>query len=337
MIMDDMLTESIERLLAEQCDPAVVRKVEAGESAAALWAQLQESGFADALVPDDAGGAGLALRDVAGLVLACGRHLLPLPLAQTLLARGELARAGVAAPEGPIAFAEQVRRGAEGSLVAHAVPFGMTADWVWAATDEEDLLLPLSAAERTRSGGHHSLHADLRWFSLPAQAVRLPVRLDVRAAGAAVAAGLLAGAMERAGEMAIAYANDRVQFGKPIGKLQAIQQQLSVMCEQMYAARSAALLGLSAADHRADRLRAAVAKSRASEAAATVAAVSHAVHGAIGITAEFDLQLFTRRLHEWRRDHGGESAWQRVLGEAVLATAATPLEFARTTLAPIAA
>ena len=40
--MDDMLTESIERLLAEQCDAAVVRKIEAGESAAALWAQLQD-------------------------------------------------------------------------------------------------------------------------------------------------------------------------------------------------------------------------------------------------------------------------------------------------------
>src|SRR5512134_3281912 len=114
MTMDDMLTESIERLLAEQCDAAVVRKIEGGASSAALWAQLQESGFADALVPEDAGGAGLTLRDVAGLVLACGRHLLPLPLAQTLLARGELARAGMAVPEGPIALAEQLRRAADG-------------------------------------------------------------------------------------------------------------------------------------------------------------------------------------------------------------------------------
>jgi alkylation response protein AidB-like acyl-CoA dehydrogenase len=333
--MDDMLTESIERLLAEQCDAAVVRKIEAGEPAAALWAQLQESGFADALVSEEAGGAGLALREVAGLVLACGRHLLPLPLAQTLLARGELSRAGISVPDGPIAFAEQVRRTPEGALVAHAVPFGLTAEWVWASTAEEDLLLPLAGASRTRSGGHNSLHADVRWSALPAGAVRLPVRLDLRATGAAVAAGLLAGAMERAGEMAIAYANDRVQFGKPIGKLQAIQQQLSVMCEQMYAARSAALLGLSSADHRVNRLQAAVAKSRASEAATTVAAVSHAVHGAIGITAEYDLQLFTRRLHEWRRDHGGEGAWHRELGEAVLASTATPLEFARSTLAPV--
>jgi len=270
-------------------------------------------------------------------VLACGRHLLPLPLAQTLVARGELSRAGVVVPDGPIALAEQVRRTPEGAFVAHAVPFGLTAEWVWAATEEEDLLLPLAGAVRTRSGGHHSLHADVRWSALPAEAVRLPVRLDLRATGAALAAGLLAGAMERAGEMAIGYANDRVQFGKPIGKLQAIQQQLSVMCEQMYAARSAALLGLSSADHRVDRLRAAVAKSRASEAATTVAAVSHAVHGAIGITAEYDLQLFTRRLHEWRRDHGGEGAWHRELGEAVLASTATPLEFARSTLAPVLA
>lgn len=107
--------------------------------------------------------------------------------------------------------------------------------------------------------------------------------------------------------MTIAYANDRVQFGKPIGKLQAIQQQLSVMAEESFAARAAAQLALSGAGWQVDALRAAVGKQRASEAAVTVAAVAHAVHGAIGVTEEYDWELLTRRVHEWRAHYGSES------------------------------
>ena len=68
-----------------------------------------------------------------------------------------------------------------------------------------------------------------------------------------------------------------------------------------------------------DTLHAAVAKSRASAAAAIVAPMAHAIHGAIGVTAELDLQLYTRRLHRWRGEYGSEHAWNLILGQAVLA------------------
>ena len=45
-----------------------------------------------------------------------------------------------------------------------------------------------------------------------------------------------------------------------------------------------------------------------------MAEAAHAVIGAIGISAEHDLQLYTRRLHAMRLAHGSESHWQRVLG-----------------------
>ncbi len=72
-----------------------------------------------------------------------------------------------------------------------------------------------------------------------------------------------------------------------------------------------------------------MAKARASEAAPLVADTAHALHGAIGITEEYDLQLYTRRLHEWRMAHGAESHWHRVVGEQVLASAGTLAEFVR--------
>ena len=48
-------------------------------------------------------------------------------------------------------------------------------------------------------------------------------------------------------------------------------------------------------------------------------AVERSVHGAIGVTAEFDLQLITRRLQQWRGDHGGAAYWQARLGRALVA------------------
>jgi acyl-CoA dehydrogenase len=111
------------------------------------------------------------------------------------------------------------------------------------------------------------------------------------------------------------------------------------MAEQVFAARIAAELGCAGAGAGPlpQPLRAAVAKARASEAAAIVAPIAHAVHGAIGITAELDLQLHTRRIHEWRADYGSELHWNRVLGRALLdADAASTLAFMHARLLPSA-
>jgi len=333
-MMDQILTDSFEQLILEQCDPARIRRIEAGEPTESLWALLHESGFMDALVPEDRGGAGLGLRDVADLFIACGRHALPVPVAHTALARAELSLAGIEPPSGSITLADRCRVDESGTIVASAVPFGLTADWVWARISNDSVsLLPTGEAERQLSGGHGSLAADLRWKSRPAAAISatgiVDSAFDLRSTGAAVNAALLAGAMARVLEMSIGYANERVQFGKPIGKFQAVQQQLSVLSEQTYASRTAALLGLSSITHRVDPRLAAIAKSRASEAAVVAAAIGHAVHGAIGITAEYDLQLYTRPLHEWRREYGGETYWNSLLGRQLLAAAEAPLEFVR--------
>ncbi|HMS04203.1 MAG TPA: acyl-CoA dehydrogenase family protein [Burkholderiaceae bacterium] len=142
---------------------------------------------------------------------------------------------------------------------------------------------------------------------------------------ALVCAALLAGAMRAVFDRSLAYANDRVQFGRPLGKFQAIQHQLAVMAEEVFAARMAARLAYVAADlRRIDPQRVAVAKARTSEAAVEVAAIAHAVHGAIGFTHESDLPLFTLRLHRWRQSAGSESYWHAELGRALVHEHAGP-------------
>lgn len=345
--MDTLLAESVERFLAGCSTPEVVREVERGGAGAgaALWAEVEASGYADLLVGEAAGGAGLDLSEAFAVWLACGRHALPVPLAATMWVRAVLSRAGMAVPPGPLALAPQCSRAADGAISCQGVPFGALADWVLVADAQGSVLLPAAAAERRVSGVHGSLQAHFSWPARVAGALALPESPDTLAAGALMTATLVAGALQRVLEATVAYANDRAQFGKAIGKFQAVQQQLAVMAEQVFAARIAAEAGCAASGIkpgrlRADeieprRLRAAVAKARASEAAEKVVAIAHAVHGAIGVTAEYDLQLYTRRLQEWRADYGSQGYWQGQLGRALLdAPQASTLQFLLDELVP---
>lgn len=310
--MDDLLSHALRQLLEDQCTPALVRSIERGESPAGFWNRLEESGFADALVPEEQGGAGLALSDVFPLMELCGTYATPVPLAETMLARALLANAGVERPGGSIALASG-EPGTGGDLRCASVPFGRVADWVLVQQGAQCLLLPAAQAERGKAV--FPLDAALTWApAAVAAAKRVAGDHDLQALQACAAAAQLAGTLMSVFTRTLQYANERQQFGRPIGKFQAIQHQLSVLSEHAFAARMAAQIGCHAAGATPERLRVAVAKARTSEAALEVAALAHSIHGAIGFTEEFDLQLYTRRLHAWRQAAGSESHWHDVLG-----------------------
>jgi len=147
---------------------------------------------------------------------------------------------------------------------------------------------------------------------------------DIEAAGAGkalaatITAGLMAGAMEALQATTIDYASTRKQFGREISKFQAIQHQIAVMAQEVMAARMAAQAAFVGAPLEVSPLRAAAAKARAGQAAQQVAAIAHAVHGAIGMTQEHHLHKLTGALHAWRLAHGGETYWARELGRWAL-------------------
>jgi acyl-CoA dehydrogenase len=330
---DDIFTESFERLLAGICPAATVRDIEAGAACGPLWSAIAEAGFADLLVSEAGGGAGLSLHDAAPLIEACGRHALPVPLAYTLLVRAALERAGAPQADGPVTIADTPAHAVRDGIRCARVPFGAVSEWIVVTHDGACALWPANAARIERDGIHGSLDASFVWPSVPAEVIPLEPA-DWRAAGAAMTALMMAGAMERLLEMTIAYANDRNQFGKPIGKFQALQQQISLFAERTFATRMASRLACPAQPVPPDRRAVAAAKGYASAAAVEAAAIAHAVHGAIGITAEHDLNLYTRRLHAWRRAFGAETAWHAELGRAWLRDAGSALDFTRAHLSP---
>ncbi len=231
------LNTALRDLLEAHCSLSVVRAIESegpsGPQRDALSGVLSNAGFADAMVPEPQGGAGLRLAEAYPLFELCGRYLLPVTLPQMIVARAT----------------------------------GTTPD------------------------------------------------LELKAC---LIAAQMAGAMLRVLEMTLQFANDRQQFGRPLGKFQAIQHQLAVMAEQVLAARMAAQMGCDSSTNHPNSMNAAIAKARASEAAVEVAALAHSIHGAMGFTADHDLNLFTRRLHAWRLESGSESFWHELLGLAVL-------------------
>ncbi len=331
--LDPLILQSFERLLATSGTPAAVRGIEGGGSADALWSALEESGFPDLLVPEEQGGAGLSVLQAAPLIEACGRHVLPVPLACTMAVRAALAEAGhEAMPPGPVTVAPTAPVAVDGGLACAGVPFGVLARWVVVATGPAAAALwPTAAARVEPDGAIGGLDAGLSWAGVPDGAIALP-EADWHAVAAGLAVPVMAGIMERLLEMTLEQANGRRQFGRAIGKFQAIQQQVSVLAERTFAARMAGRIGCPATGWRPDRAAVATAKSFAGEAAAEAAAIAHAVHGAIGITADFDLQLFTRRLHALRAAYGTESWWNGELGREWLASGDGALDFIRSRL-----
>ena len=127
--------------------------------------------------------------------------------------------------------------------------------------------------------------------------------------------------------MAVAYAKDRQQFGRPIGAYQAVSHRCAQMLLETENSRSAVYGAAWAADAEPESLplAASMAKAYASDAGWRVPDASIQVHGGIGFTWEHDLHFFLKRGRA-NAAMFGDAKWHRErVAEAVIARAAEPL------------
>ena len=282
-----------------------------------LWCTFEETGLAGAALPEEAGGAGLA----AGLAVlrAAGRHAVALPVAETMIGRLLCHRAGMDAPSGPLAIhapsavdRDPPTAPVEGRRLIgfRRVPWARfaAAALVFPRRDGLALVEPVAVAEGRNLAGEprDDISADLAQLEIH----DLPSGHEGFALMALARAAQLRGAMEQALAMSLAYAQERVQFGRPLARFQAIQHHLAEMAGEAAASGAA----VDAAAQAGTPFAFAAAKARASQAAGTVARLAHQVHGAIGYTAEHDLHHWTTRLWAWRDEYGNEAHWWQVLG-----------------------
>lgn len=313
------LAEQVARALADATDVATLRAVESGAFPEAAWAALDGLGLSAALVAEAQGGAGLGLQDVVPLIEALGRAGAPVPLAEGIAASALLAASGITPPEGTLTFAATGARLPWGRHAAHVV-----------LVDGASVALHPAAALRLEPGGNigHEPRDAATAVGAPIAQGTLPNAWGGEAAlllTALIRAAQIAGAMQAALALAVEHANTRKQFGRPIGRFQAIQQQLAVFAAETSAVAVAAAAAARAADQRglADAaFEIGCAKITAGEAAARGAAIAHQVLAAMGITEEHALHHFTRRLWAWRDEGGSERFWSARIGAAAQQTGA---------------
>lgn len=336
--MRELLLDIAAQLFAAAPEPAVQEAVEEGQFPGELWREIDENGLPSALLPEEEGGAGVGLADAMAVLRVAGAFALPLPLLETTLGRWFLSRSGLEVPAGPLALA--VGGGPSWTLASQprgggAVSGPFTVAWPGSTVATVAVVLGSEGPHvaRLEPAGVEEVTArnmagepELKVTASRAVAIQemapAPEGLgpgEVLLTAACARAVMLAGAMDRVLDLTLEHARGRVQFGRPIGRFQAIQQQIAVMASEVAAvgvAADEAALRLERSDGALD---VAVAKARASEAAARVAKVAHQVHGAIGYTREHVLHRFTRRLWMWRDEYGDEAYWQGEVGRRALA------------------
>ncbi|HTT37032.1 MAG TPA: acyl-CoA dehydrogenase family protein [Burkholderiales bacterium] len=336
--LSSIVLDQAERLFRGEVTKERLAAADRGEWPAAIWTAVEQAGLPLALVPEARGGVGLPAADALRLIRLSGYHTLPVPLAETMIANALWAEASGAPVEGPVSLApvapaqtigmEHAGGGCTLSGELRRVPWASQVDRLllhacdragtaWLAL----LPRPISVVESRKNLAYEPRDTIvLDGTVLPQEVVvAAPERCrdGLLAFGALARAQQMVGAMERCLDYALAYAMERRQFGRPIGKFQAVQQMLADAAGQYAAAAAGADLAAQAYGTADFDFAVAVAKARVGEAAGKVAEICHQTHGAMGFTQEHPLHFATRRLWSWRDEFGNETFWQERIGRLV--------------------
>jgi len=330
-----LLQETVRRLLDEAYPTTRARAISDTATAhdQALHAQLCELGAFGTLVPETHGGNGLSFLDAMLVAEELGRAAAPGAFVATgviaAIALREFGNEPLCKEVLPEIAAGRTRVGV-GLAECYAVRDGAgvrlergrlegTALFALDAVGADRLLvhcagglalvaaqaagvevIPLDSVDRTRR------IAELRFREVEPTAL-LEGTPRVLAAGRLALAFDLLGCCTRALELALAYANERKQFGRVIGSFQAVKHILAEIAAALEPARSLAWYAAHAFEHEpADASRlAALAKAHVSEVATEILRKATEGHGGIGFTEQYDLHLWFRRVALSRQLLGG--------------------------------
>jgi acyl-CoA dehydrogenase len=297
---------------------------------AQLWRNIEDAGLSRLTSTPDTG-AGPS--ELAIVLYGVARHAGAVPLAETDALAGWLGRqAEIEVPDGPltVAVADGEAESARVTGTAHAVPWAQACTTVLAVRGRHGLRVGvLDAANRTLHAGHNLAgepHDSIE-FDVPADSLHsVDPTLDAELArrGAWSRCVQIIGALDRAVALSVEHTRQRVQFGRPLSAFQSVQQSLVGMAGEIERARAAVELAVSAAAEYGfgsphTDFAVTVAKVAVGRAVGPVTTTAHQLHGAIGVTNEHPLWLFTLRAQSWSSDYGTTNDFARRLGRLTLA------------------
>jgi acyl-CoA dehydrogenase len=295
-----------------------------------LWKQLKETGFHLLGVPEEFGGSGGGLRELAAVVDLTAFHAARVPVAEpAFLAGWLLARAGLAVRGGLVVASLDEARGSRSLSGRLRVPWARHADHVVTiARDGDDVLVAVVPVPGQEIVLAENLAGEPRDTLVLDQVAPIAVATadvdatDLLRRGALARSLQLAGAARAVFESARRHVAEREQFGRPLARFQAVQQHLATLAGEVTAMRVSADAAVLAAEADSAGVAIAAAKATCSAGAHVVAGVGHQLHGALGYSREHHLGRATTRLWSWREEFGNESYWQDRLAADVAASGA---------------
>ena len=321
-LTDDQLAikEVFAGFFGKESSPAVVRAAQPGGFDANLWRRVCETGAPGMGVGEASGGGGASLGDLAVVAEEFGRSIAPIPLVDHQVAARALAlldqsRADVTDGETIASLALRPATDA----VWRLVPAGSVAGLIIGLDGDE--LVAVESAPPLRGPRNHAAQ--------PLADRSTTGTRKVLAAGAAahaafdralnewktLTASALVGVGNQALQMALDYVRTRIQFGRPIGAFQAVQQSLADLPILVDGGRLLAHKAAWAGDNEAAGVKGQVDVDDNDNTDFAVLAgmaivfnadgAAHATdralhfHGGYGFAEEYDIQLFYRRARGW--------------------------------------
>ncbi len=287
---------------------------------------MSEQGWLAIELPEDEGGLGLGLVEVAVLCEEVGRRLVAAPFLPSVVALGALSGAEARADAGTKEWREALSQGSAVGCVVFApdgriavTPAGAEGEVRLDGSMPPALYAPFGQRRRRRHRRRRLRGRSARPSGIPSpwppwtgrvssgslsstrrrrgeSGVPTPPRVTLDRAATLVSAEML-GAADQVLSMSVAYAKDRVQFGKPIGSFQAVKHMLADALVDVEGMRSTVYYAAwcAAADDPDHSLAASMAKAWCSDASRRVMGTGLQVHGGIGFTWEHDMHLYVKR------------------------------------------
>ncbi|MBK6320554.1 MAG: acyl-CoA/acyl-ACP dehydrogenase [Dehalococcoidia bacterium] len=329
----ELLKNSAREFLEKECPEEHVRAMEEDEKGYSpeLWKKMADLGWQGLMIPEEHGGAGFSFLDLAVLVEEFGRALVPGPFIPNQVAAAIILAAGSDAQKKKYlpkladgssiftyAFTEPsgrwdrdgVQMKLEGGKLNGTklfVPDAAVADYIVTAArkgnDMVAVVVPRSAVQvtvlKTIASDKQAevVYKDVAVADDDVMAVPQAVGDTIRNQATVLECAYLVGLAQKDFEISVNYAKERVQFGRPIGSFQAIQHKAADMVTDvdgmrfiMYKAAWATSEGEDSA-----QMDVAMAKAWCSDASRRVVAHGQQIHGGIGFTKDYVIQLFFRR------------------------------------------
>lgn len=308
-----------------------------------LWRKIADLGWHGLMIAPKFGGSGLSFYDLCIVAEEVGRSLLPGPFIPNQAVVGLLLDAGLRSQQErylpaiasgsqihTYAFTESTGRWSADDVALEPqhtsagvvlngsklfVPDAQVADVIWVIARSGKGFLA-AAVPRTAQGvriaplktmtGEKLAELALDNVTVTsAEVIETPTLEGFSNRAMVLECAYLVGLVEKDFEITVEYAKQRVAFGRPIGAFQAIQHKAADMVTDLDGMRFITYRAAAAISDR-DRsanLKVAMAKAWCSEASRRVIAHGQQIHGAIGFTKEYPIQLY------FRRQKHGELFW----------------------------